>query len=441
MSNRVSEGKPSQSQGGARDLKDHTKPANKASLAYLVSQYPAVRHTFILREVRQLCQSGLSVQTASIRDPELTSDTGAAAEIQEAGRTFYVKSRPLWKILGDHAACVLRRPAGYFSGLWMALRIGGFDLRAALYQFFYFVEAIVVGEWLRRNQLGHLHIHFANSAAIVAMLCRRIYGIPYSITVHGSDEFYDVRFYHLREVIENASFVCCISRFCRSQVMKETSTRHWDKLELAPLGVDPWVFMPGRPEDHPFTIACTGGLVIGKGQMLLLTAVGELTRRGHCIRIDLIGDGPARSILEEEAARLKIPADVVFHGLVAQDQVCKILARANLFVLPSFAEGVPVSLMEAMSMEIPCLSTYVGGIPELIRSGEDGILIPPGDASLLASTIEDLIENPGLRSRLAKAGRRKIIEEYNLQTSTEKLVSIFERRLGSKPQAAAAITA
>ena len=438
MSYRVTDrGRPGK--GGVLDVKDCIKSRGGTSLAYLVSQYPAVRHTFILREVLQLCQSGLPIQTASIRDPELTTDGGSAAETREAERTFYVKSRPVWKILSDHASCGLRRPVGYLSGLLLAVRMGGLDLRAVLYQLFYFAEAVVVGEWLCRYRLNHLHIHFANSAAIVAMLIQRIYRIPYSITVHGSDEFYDVRFYHLREVIEHSSFICCISRFCRSQVMKETATEHWEKLEIAPLGVDPWVFLPCRAEEHPFTIACTGGLVIGKGQMTLLAAVAELLRRGRCVRLDLMGDGPARGTLEQEAHRLNIAANVTFHGLVAQEQVREILARANLFVLPSFAEGVPVSLMEAMSMEIACISTYVGGIPELIRSGEDGILIPPGDVRLLVTAIESLIDNPTLRARLAKAGRCKIIEDYNLQTSTEKLVSIFERRLGSKSRAAAAI--
>jgi colanic acid/amylovoran biosynthesis glycosyltransferase len=408
------------------------------SLAYLVSQYPAIRHTFILREVQQLRRMGLAVETVSIRAPQLSTDLGSAPEVQEAARTFYVKSRSFWKVLVDHLSFGVRRPFRYLSGLSRALRFGGYDLKACLYHLFYFIEAVVVGQRLSRKGLKHIHVHFANSGAIVALLIERMYGIQYSLTVHGSDEFYDVRFYHLREVIEHASFACCISRFCRSQIMKETAPEHWDKLEVSPLGVDPSVFLPRHAHERPFTIACTGGLVFGKGQMGLLAAVAELRSRGHAVRLELVGDGPARGALEREAARLHITADVTFHGFVAEDDVRAILARTSVFVLPSFAEGVPVSLMEAMSMEVPCVSTYVGGIPELIHSGQDGILISPGDTGLLVDAIEELIDNPLLRQRLAKAGRRKVTEAYDLQASTERLVSIFERRLGAAVRIAAA---
>jgi glycosyltransferase involved in cell wall biosynthesis len=220
--------------------------------------------------------------------------------------------------------------------------------------------------------------------------------------------------------------------------MKETTPDHWDKLEVSPLGVDPSLFLPRHTNERPFTIACTGGLVFGKGQMCLLVAVAELRQRGYSVQLELVGDGPARAALEHEASRLNITADVTFHGFVGQESVYEILSRTNVFVLPSFAEGVPVSLMEAMSMEIPCISTYVGGIPELIHNGQDGILISAGNTGLLVKALQELIENPGLRLRLAKAGRRKIIEAYDLGASTERLVSIFERRLGGVARIAAA---
>ncbi len=402
-----------------------------ASLAYLVSQYPAVRHTFILREVLELRRLGLPLQTASVMLPQQSADGSTEAERREAERTFYVKGRGLQRILLDHADCLLRRPGRYMAALSLALRLAGPDLRDVAYHLFYFAEAVVLGRWLRRNALTHVHVHFGNSAVTAALLVRKIYGIPYSITIHGSDEFYDVKFYRLREKIEGAAFVRCVSNFTRSQIMKETAPEHWSKLEVCPLGVNLLAFA-GRAESSPgpFTIACTGGLVFGKGQVTLMTAVATLRSRGRSVRLDLVGDGPDRKAMEREAARLDVAAEVTFHGSVNQDRVREILSTAAVFVLPSFAEGVPVSLMEAMAMEIPCISTYVGGIPELIRSGEDGLLIAPSDPEALTAALEELMDNPDLRSRLGKAGRRKIADKYNLTNNVERLVSIFQRRLG-----------
>lgn len=407
-------------------------------MAYLVSQYPAVRHTFILREALELRRIGLPLHTASVKPPQQSEDGATETETREAGRTFYVKRRGLLNVLGDHAGCLLRRPGRYLAGLFCALQLGGADLKAAVFHLFYFAEAVVLGQWLRRNAVQHVHVHFANSAATAALLVRKIYGIPYSITVHGSDEFYDVRFYRLREKIERASFICCVSSFTRSQVMKETAPEDWAKLEVCPLGVDPQVFTPRVGEPAVFTVACTGGLVFGKGQMTLMAAIAKLRSRGRRARLDLVGDGPARRAMEQEAGRLNIAADVTFHGSINQDRVREILLSASVFVLPSFAEGVPVSLMEAMAMEIPCIGTYAGGIPELIRSGEDGILVSPSDPDALAAAIEELMDNPELRLRLGKAGRRRVAGEYNLTTNVERLASIFERRLQLEPRAAAA---
>jgi glycosyltransferase involved in cell wall biosynthesis len=152
--------------------------------------------------------------------------------------------------------------------------------------------------------------------------------------------------------------------------------------------------------------------------------------RGLSVQLDLIGDGPDRRDLEEAAARLGIQSAVTFHGWINQDRIREFLERAGAFVLPSFAEGVPVSLMEAMAMEIPCVSTFIAGIPELIDSGENGILVPAADAEALAQAIERLIRDPELRTRLAGAGRRKVIESYNLRANAERLAELFRRRVG-----------
>jgi glycosyltransferase involved in cell wall biosynthesis len=251
-----------------------------------------------------------------------------------------------------------------------------------------------------------------------------------------------VAFYRLRQKIERASFVRCVSRFTRSQLMKVSAPEHWDKMEVCPLGIDPEVFRPRRTAGgDTFTILCTGGLVLAKGQTILLAAVAALRQRGRKVRLSLVGEGPDRKALESAAARFNLGNGVTLHGSVNQDRLREFLERADAFVLPSFAEGVPVSLMEAMAMEIPCISTFVGGIPELIESGENGILVPASDPEALAVAIERLIDDPDLRLRLGRAARRKIVADYSLRINTERLASIFDRRLPVETQAARAATA
>ena len=399
-------------------------------LAYLVSQYPAYSHTFILREIQQLRQIGIAIRTASVKPPAPSPQGFTEAESNEAAATFYVKTRGPLRILRDHAMCLARGPRAYLSGLLLAFRLAGLDLKAVVYHLFYFGEAVTVGEWMRRNALHHLHVHFANTASTAALLLKRTHGFPYSMTVHGPDEFYDSDYYRLREKIEAASFICCISRFCRSQLMRISSPEHWGKMEVCPLGVDPELFRPRRvASGSEFHILCVGRLTPAKGQAILLAAMAILVERGRRVHADFVGGGPDQGLLETETARLSITQEVTFHGAVNQDRVLELLARADVFVLPSFAEGVPVSLMEAMALEVPCVSTTIAGIPELIESGKEGILVAPSDPDLLAAAIEKLIDDPELRLRLARAGRRKVIESYNLRVNVERLAAIFERRL------------
>jgi len=409
------------------------------ALAYLVSQYPAVSHTFILREIQQLRRIGIAIRTASVKSPAASPHGFTQTELDEVAATFYVQARGPLRILLDHATCLGRRPLAYLSGLLLTFRLAGLDLKATLYHVIYFSEAVTVGEWMRRNKLRHLHVHFANAASTAALLLTKTHGLPYSMTVHGPDEFYDTEFYHLREKVEGAAFICCISRFCRSQLMKTGSPDNWEKMEVCPLGVDPEVFQP-RPiaAGNDLHILCIGRLTPAKGQAVLLAAVAKLIERGRRVHCDLVGDGPDRNALERQAARMRIGGNVTFHGAVNQDRIGDLLACAGVFALPSFAEGVPVSLMEAMAMEIPCISTTVAGIPELIESGKEGILVSPSDPDLLAAAIETLIDDPELRLRLARAGRRKIIENYNLGINTERLAAIFERRRAVQARPAAA---
>jgi glycosyltransferase involved in cell wall biosynthesis len=400
-------------------------------LAYLVSQYPAISHTFILREVRYLRAEGFDMHVASINGPDRADAQLTQEEREEAQVTYYVKRAGLSGALKAHLSTLLSRPLAYLRGLLFALRLGGFDLQGIVYGFFYFVEAVMIGRWMREQGLSHLHVHFATPASMVGLIGSKIFPLTLSLTVHGPDEFYDVTRYRLREKIAGADFLCCIGTYARSQLMKLSDVAEWDKFELTPLGVNLAVFIPQpfRPRPSPFTILCVGRLVPAKGQHILLAAVERLVKAGRQVRLCLVGDGPDRARLEEKVRVQGLEPYVAFAGAVNQDRIRALYAEADVFALASFAEGIPVVLMEAMAMSIPCVTTYITGIPELIRDGIDGLLVPPSDDAALAEAIGRLMDDPALRQRLGESGRGRVQDKYDLNRNTAALAALFRRRL------------
>lgn len=402
-------------------------------IGYLVSRYPAVSHTFILREVRGLRALGLDIAVASINEPDRERDRLDAEEREESDRALYVKRRGAFGALVDVAAVALRSPLRTLAALAYALRLGGTDVKRCAYGLFYFVEAAVLSRWMRREGLAHLHVHFATPASTVGLILTRLAAVGLSITVHGPDEFYDAPGYRLAEKMEGAAFVCCIGQYARSQLMKLSEPSLWDKLEVTPLGVDPAVFAPRtlRGARGPFEVLCVGRLVPAKGQHVLLQAIARLAANGRDARLTLAGDGPDRASLEREAAELGIADRVVFAGAVNPDCIRTLYEKADAFALASFAEGIPVVLMEAMSMEIPCVTTFITGIPELIRTGIDGLLVAPSDTDGLAAALASLMDDGALSRRLGQAGRLRVVQRYDLARNTQRLADVFRRRLAA----------
>lgn len=417
---------------GSRDSTLTEEFAEPVRMAYLVSTYPAVSHTFILREVRRLRGANFEIHTSSINLPDCSAKGMTLEEQEEAAETFYIKREGIRGAAIAHMSVLRKSPKAYFAGLWFALKLAGTDLQRLTFAVFYFVEAVILGRWMESRGLTHLHVHFANAASTVGLIASRTFPIGFSLTVHGPDEFYDASGLRLAEKIAGASFVCCIGQFARSQLMKLSPPSQWDKLEIGPLGVDPQRFSPRRFRSSPsrFEILCVGRLVPSKGQLVLIAAIERLVKTTPNLRLRLVGDGPERESLERAIAAANLGSYVVLEGSVNQDRIQEFYRQADIFVLASFAEGIPVVLMEAMAMEIPCVSTFVAGIPELIRNETDGILVPPSDDLALATAIKRLIEDSALRHRLGVAARRRVMEKYDLDRSVTHLAEIFVNRIG-----------
>jgi glycosyltransferase involved in cell wall biosynthesis len=407
-----------------------------SQLAYLLSSYPAISHTFLLNEIVALRKLGFTIDVASINKPLWTAGVPSKEETHAMQRTFYIKAMRPARILFALLKIPLLHPRVVLRGLHAALRLDGWNLPASCYALAYLAEALLLGDWLRRRGHKHLHIHFGGAVSTVGMLASIAWQFSYSLMIHGPEEFYDVHRFYLTRKVEGADFVLCISDYCRSQVMKVCDPKHWAKLHVVRLGVDLQVF---EPVPHPdrrgaLEIVCVGRLVPAKGHLILLRAFSDLLRRGHNLRLRLIGDGSERCALESFVAAEALQDSVVFEGALNHQATRQSLAQADVFVLASFAEGVPIALMEAMAMEIPCVSTFVAGIPELIRDGVDGLLVPPSSERSLSAALERLISDADFRRIIARAGRSRVQEFYNLEKNSRILADTLQKCIAELPQ-------
>ena len=392
-----------------------TKDAVAGPIAYLTGDYPKVSHTFILREVESLRRAGLEVVTCSIRKPAEAEFKGEE-ELRARRETFYViaAARNPLRLLGAHAKMLARSPGRWISTLLLALRTRPPGFKALLWQLFYFAEAGVLADHLQARKVRHLHNHFGNSSCSVAMLAAGLSGIPFSFTEHGPAIFFEVDRWALGEKIARARFVVAISYFCRSQLMLFSDPAHWDKITIVHCGVDPAAYGRRPREAFGKRVIFVGRLDPVKGAPLLVEAMAQVLAQHPDARLTLVGDGPARALAEAKAKSLGIANRVTFAGFQSQGAVATLLEESDMLVLPSFAEGVPVVLMEAMASRLPVIASRVAGVQELVDDGVSGFAVPPGDVATLANRIGQLMADPSLAARMGQAGRATVEQEFTI---------------------------
>ncbi len=377
-------------------------------------------------------ERGLRVDVASINPPDRSRKDLPPIEAAEAATTYYIKSGGMVSVALQVIAVAAANPFVALRGLRAALALGELDLKARAFAFFYLAEALLVGRWMQRNALTHLHVHFGGPVATVGMLTARSWRLPWSITLHGPDEFFDQEAFYLRRKIESASFVICISDFCRSQVLRIVPELPESRTEVVRLGVDCKALQPVKSEQTPTSsvhLVCTGRMVAAKGHRILIQALAPLLNAGIAITCTLIGDGPERPFLEGECRRLGISPQVRFLGALAHQATIEEVSRADVFVLASFAEGLPVALMEAMALGVPCISTTIAAIPELIQNQENGLLVPPANVPALRSALERMVLDSESRRLMGIKARATADAQYNLATNLDTLAETWSRRL------------
>lgn len=395
-------------------------------IAYFINQYPKVSHSFIRREILALERNGFEVQRIALRgwDGELVDDE----DLRERGRTRYVLQEGLRGLLLPVLQTLREQPRCFLSALLLALRMGLRADRAWPYHLVYLAEACRLLPWLREFGATHVHAHFGTNSAEVVMLAEALGGPAYSFTVHGPEEFDKPQFIHLGEKVRRAAFVVAISSYGRSQLFRWVEQAHWAKVKVVHCGLErafhdvPPVAMPTAPR-----LVCVGRLCEQKGQLLLMQAAGLLAEQGHEFEIVLAGDGEMRAEIEALIERYGLQARVRITGWISSEQVRAEILAARALVLPSFAEGLPVVIMEAMALRRPVLTTYVAGIPELVCHGENGWLFPAGSVEALAVALADcLAQSAETLTHMGEAAYQRVLERHDIDTEAAKLAALFE---------------
>jgi colanic acid/amylovoran biosynthesis glycosyltransferase len=392
-------------------------------IAYFVNHYPKVSHSFIRREILALERRGFEVQRLALHG---WKDPLPDAEDQvELTKTRYVLRQGGLGLLLPTARVLLTSPLRLLKALRRAWLMAGGSERTWPYHFAYVAEACRILPWLKSSGVKHVHAHFGGNSTEVVMYVRMLGGPAYSFTVHGPAEFQAPM--GLGQKVHDAAFAVAISSFGRSQLYLHCAYEDWPKIKVVHCGLER-SFLEGAgpaPIDSR-RLVCVGRLCREKGQLLLIEAVARLRAKGvHC-ELLLAGDGPLRTEIERLIARHGLEKQVRISGWISSAEVKREILGSRALVLPTFDEGLPVVLMEALALCRPVVTTYVAGIPELVRAGESGWLIPAGSIDELAQALQAcLAASPSDLQRMGEAGRLRVQERHAIDIEAQKLADLF----------------
>jgi len=403
---------------------------NSSQIGYFINQYPAVSHSFIRREILALESLGWQVSRFAIR-PDRVGVVDEADQ-REALITQFIIKTSLLSFCLIFAKQLMFNPVQFFKTLFFSL---GFNfryeknLKKSLICFF---EACVLVDWAKKENVQHIHAHFGTNSSTIVLFSQCLANITYSFTVHGPEEFDKPEAIGLNEKIKHAQFVVAISSYGRSQLSRWADYADWGKIHIVHCGLDDdFLKYKPMPISNEPRLVCVGRLCEQKAQLLLLQATSRLVDGGIALKLVLVGDGPMRDQIEKFIVDHNLSNYVELTGSLTGEQVREQISLASTFVMPSFAEGLPVVIMEAFALGRPVISTYVAGIPELVKNNENGWLVPAGSVDELVIAMRSaLSSSPHILTNMGEKGRQSVLEQHAISTEAKKLSDLFSGLTG-----------
>ncbi|WP_299023999.1 glycosyltransferase [uncultured Sulfitobacter sp.] len=396
------------------------------NIAYILNSYPQPSHSFIRREIRALEAQGHSVTRLAMRagDAPLVD----AQDVEEAAATQYVLKAGALALLRAVLAVFVAAPSRFLAALSLAVSCGRRSEVGVVKHLIYLVEAAYATRVCAAAGVTHAHAHFGTNAATVAMLTHALGGPQYSFTVHGPEEYDAPRALSLGTKVARSKFTVGITSYGRSQLARWAGPDHWDKIKVVHCGIEPAHFPSPTPlPDGPMRFVAIGRFVEQKGQLLALDALAKLTQSHPDAHLTLIGDGEMRPQIEARIEALGLGENITLTGWVDEARILAELQSAHALLMPSFAEGLPMVIMEAMAAGRLVIATYIAGIPELVIPNKTGWLVPAGDADALAQAMRDLaLAAPQARSDMANAAHARVMARHDVADQAAKLASFMQ---------------
>jgi colanic acid/amylovoran biosynthesis glycosyltransferase len=403
-------------------------------VGYVLTHYPRTAQTFIAGEIDAVEREGMKISPFAMNQPD-ASELVNADNADRAAQTLYLKRQWLAS-LANLALLFLRHPFAMGSIGWRAIASASGNPARTVRRLAHLAQAARVAKAARQRGIGHLHAHFGLAPATIAWIASEILSIGaskvrFSFTIHGFHDFVDPHETRLDIKARHAARVICISDFTRSQLCLQTPPELWPCFEVVRCGIDLELlpFVPRAAHSGQSIILAVGRLSAEKGFAVLIEALAELRKDGADMKLRFVGDGPQRSELQQAVALHGLQEHVDFVGELSADGVRRELAAADIFCLPSFSEGLPVSIMEAMASGVPVVATWIAGIPELAENGVSALCVPPGRADALALALRRLHDEPQLGAQLARNGRDRVAALHDQQKSGASMADLFREMM------------
>lgn len=414
---------------------NQTNPLNSGKkqkqIGYLIPEFPSQTHIWMWREISHMREWGNAISIFSTKPPSADIQARHAFAPSARQETYYLWPQRPWYLFTTLLWVIWTRPVGLYRAIWLGLTLD-VEARPRWRSHLPLVlAASILAREAEARGIGHLHCHSCANSAVLAMMLKRLSGIPYSMTLNANLEWWGGA---MREKLTDASFTIAITEWLLKQMQRDYPQLQADQAILGRIGVDTIAWKPAiapNKANKSFQIITVGRLHPSKGHDVLIAAVNMLLNAGHDIKLTIVGAGPQRSNLESLVKNLNLSDIVNFTGSLSEDEIIQHLRQSDLFVLASHMEPLGVVYMEAMAMEVATIGTNAGGVPEIITDRDDGLLVPPRDHVALAEAIELLIQNPQLRLQLARNGRKSIIQRFDSRIGA---ATLHQRLFGSLPE-------
>lgn len=416
------------------------EPSAEKRLVYIIGTFPNLTTSFIDREITYLREHGVDVQVVSVRRPPASRPLSHYQRQLQKGVIYLIPS-DLRKLVLSHLYFSLRHPVRFFGSLlWLMTRRHP-GMRSRFKSFLHFGEGVYVAYLTKNGDFREFHAHFVDRAATISMIAGWLLKKPYSLSVHAAADIY-VQPVILREKILRARHVATCTQRNKEQVVSIVGEDLRDKITHVPHGLDLDAYRPDLVEPgtqaEPLILS-VGQLAERKGFVQLLRACRLLLDRGQMFRCRIVGQGPQQQVLEDLIVELELQGNVQLCGALPHEEVVKMYREAALFVLPCIqtkdgdVDGVPNVLAEAMAMGVPVISTAVSAIPELVVDQQSGLLVPPDAPRELADAMQRVLRSPDLQARLARNGRRQVLETFDIERNGRKFVHTMWPEWSDRP--------